>query len=144
MLPFPLGVSEAIILRAILLPATALLVLAAFGPLVPAAGATAVAPPECVEYLYVADYHWYRVCAEPKDLSCPVYFEEQHGVTVYKECVVPALNGVDSAGACIPTSGGMDYPSWLCVDPKDPLCPVYTVTTSDWGTTKRCFGVIGP
>lgn len=127
-------------MRTLLLPATALLVLATFGSLVPAAGATA--PPECVEYLYVADYHWYWVCANPKDLGCPVYTKEQHGMTVRKECVLPELSGADLAASCIPTSGGMDYHSYLCVDPKDPKCAVYTLTASDWGVQKRCYGVL--
>lgn len=43
---------------------------------------------------------------------------------------------------CVPTSGGLDYPSYLCVDTSNPKCPVYTLTTTDWGTQKKCFGVL--
>ena len=43
---------------------------------------------------------------------------------------------------CIPTSGGLDYPSYLCTDPSNPKCAVYTLTTTDWGTEKHCYGVL--
>ena len=133
----------------LLLPALAML-LAAPG----ASALSADAPADvaeawdgCVQYMYIADYHWYWVCVAPKDPSCPVYFKEQHGVTVTKECVVETRPDAAALAApeaaCIPTSGGLDYPSWLCVDPSDPKCAVYTVTTSDWGVQKRCYGVLG-
>jgi hypothetical protein len=93
----------------------------------------------CVQYAYVADYHWYWVCVAPKDLSCPVYFKEQHGVTVTKSCVVESGGVASPEVTCIPTSGGLDYPSFLCVDAGDARCPVYTITTSDWGVRKTCY-----
>jgi hypothetical protein len=43
---------------------------------------------------------------------------------------------------CQRIDGGMDYGTYLCTDTKDPLCPVYTVTYTDWGAQKRCFGVL--
>lgn len=48
----------------------------------------------------------------------------------------------DGDPQCQRLDGGMDYGTYLCVDPKDPKCPVYTVTYSDWGADKRCFGVL--
>ncbi len=40
---------------------------------------------------------------------------------------------------CYPTSGGMDYHSYLCYDFNDPRCPIYTLSSSDAGVTKRCL-----
>lgn len=59
--------------------------------------------------------------------------------------VAPPAAADDAGGpVCIPTSGGMDYHSFLCVDSSNPLCPVYTLTATDWGVQKRCFGVLRP
>lgn len=54
----------------------------------------------CVQYAYVADYHWYYACANPKDASCPVYLKERHGVTETRACVVDL--GVAAAGPTNP------------------------------------------
>lgn len=111
--------------------------------LVGIAAPAAAAPPECVQYMYIDDYHWYYVCANPKDTSCPVYTKEQHGATVTERCVTfETTTGLPGA-TCVPTSGGMDYHSYACVDASNPKCAVYTLTSSDWGTQKRCFGVLG-
>lgn len=55
-----------------------------------------------------------------------------------------APRDLDAPGpSCAPTSGGMDYHSYLCVDPGNPKCAVYTLTHNDWeGIRKRCYGVI--
>ncbi len=45
-------------------------------------------------------------------------------------------------GKCERIDGGMDYGTYLCVDTSDPKCAVYTVTYSDWGSQKRCYGVL--
>ena len=107
-------------------------------PTVAAVDLSGQAPPECVQYMYVADYHWYWVCANPKDLSCPLYFKEQHGVTVTKSCAVEPPATAAPEPVCVPTSGGLDYPSFLCVDAGNPRCAVYTLTSSDWGVQKTC------
>lgn len=53
----------------------------------------------------------------------------------------PAVADHDDA-KCERIDGGMDYGTYLCVDTDDPRCPVYTVTYTDWGPQKRCFGVL--
>ncbi len=52
----------------------------------------------------------------------------------------PAAAQTPPTHQCYPTSGGLDYQSYVCYDLKDPFCPVYTLTHSDWGTTKKCIG----
>lgn len=158
--------------------------------LAPAASAATESADLCVEYAYVADYHWYWVCVDPKGGACAVYFREQHGVTVTERClkdevvIVPpaprcvqyaqdldyshhlCVDATDASCAvylwrtsgghetrtcvpgsvstaqpestCIPTSGGLDYPSYLCVDPSNVKCVAYHETTSDWGTRRFC------
>lgn len=105
-----------------------------------ASGERADAWDGCTEYpsFQGQPRHW--ICVAPRDASCPIYTKEEHGV---KRCLVQTTT---TAGwpACVPTSGGMDYPSYLCVDPRDPLCAVYTLTTTDWGVQKRCYGVLKP
>jgi hypothetical protein len=56
--------------------------------------------------------------------------------------IVASTPSAMAAPSCVPTSGGLDYPSYLCTDPEDPKCPVYTLTTTDSGVQKRCFGVL--
>lgn len=118
----------------------ALLAFALLGIAAPAAAA----PPECVQYAYVADYHWYYACADTQDASCKVYLKERHGMTESRDCLVPVPQATTGAPGpvCVPTSGGLDYPSWACVDAGNPKCAAYTVTTSDAGVQKRCFGVL--
>lgn len=41
---------------------------------------------------------------------------------------------------CVPTSGGMDYHSFLCVDGSDPKCPVYTLQHTHNEIEKKCVG----
>lgn len=45
-------------------------------------------------------------------------------------------------GKCQRVDGGMDHGTYLCIDTSDPKCPVYTVTYTDRGADKRCFGVL--
>lgn len=122
--------------------ATFALLTAALPGLAPAAGATA---DPCVQYMYVADYHWYYACVDPKRGACAVYTKERHGMTWSERCLVETdpttVLGAPEA-QCYPTSGGMDYPSFLCVDPGNAKCAVYTVTTSDQGVQRRCYGVL--
>ncbi len=51
----------------------------------------------------------------------------------------PADAQVPPSQDCYPTSGGLDYQSYLCYDIKDPFCPVYTITHTDAGTRKHCI-----
>lgn len=42
--------------------------------------------------------------------------------------------------SCIPTSGGLDYHSYLCLDPANPRCAAYTLHHNDWdGVKKTCY-----
>lgn len=94
----------------------------------------------CIQYAYVADYHWYWICVAPRDTSCPVYTKERHGMTYYRECVVerPTFD-TQAVQFCIPTNGGgLDYHSHLCVDTSDLRCPVYHESASDWGVRRTC------
>ena len=125
-------------IRTILLTSALALLALSLAPAVPAAGDVGSAWDGCVQYAYVADYHWYWVCVNPKDPSCPVYTKEQHGVTVTRECVALGASTVAPEPHCIPTSGGLDYHSFLCVDAGDPKCPVYTLSSSDAGIRKDC------
>lgn len=106
----------------------------------PAGGADqAAADVACVQYAYVADYHWYWVCVDPKDKSCAVSLKEQHGMTVTRQCLPGNVQtGSWTAGACVPTSGGMDYHSFVCVNASDPKCALYTLSSTDAGVQKRC------
>lgn len=121
--------------------ATLALMTAALPALAPAAAAEADL---CVEYMYVADYHWYYACVDPKGGACAVYTKERHGMTWTESCLVETSatpSGAPSA-SCIPTSGGLDYHSYLCIEPSNPKCAVYTLSSSDWGIEKRCYGVL--
>ena len=99
-----------------LLPLATLAALVLVALPAPTATAAGELVDECVVY-YVADYHWYYTCVDPKDPSCAVYTQERHGVTwTPKECVVGV--GVTIAApepVCVPTNGGgMDYYSQAC------------------------------
>jgi hypothetical protein len=119
--------------------ALAALALAAL-PAPTAAASDPLAAGKCYEYMYVADYHWYYVCVEPKGGLCAVYFQERHGVTYTpKDCLVDAPATAAPGPTCVPTSGGLDYHSFLCVDAGDRGCPVYTLASSDAGVVKTCI-----
>lgn len=59
------------------------------------------------------------------------------------DCLVESttMPASEPAAACIPTSGGMDYHSFLCIDASNPKCAVYTETSSDAGIRRRCYGL---
>lgn len=97
----------------------------------------------CVNYAYIADYQWYYLCVDPKSSECKVYQKRVVGVTETRTCLVPTAAPAD-AGTCVPTSGGLDYQSYACVDAKDPGCAVYTLSHTDAGAEKRCYGVLQP
>jgi hypothetical protein len=120
---------------------TALAALALLAVPAPAAAADPLAAGKCYEYMYVADYHWYYVCVEPKGGLCAVYFQERHGVTwTPKDCLVDAPSTVDFEPLCIPTNGGgLDYHSFLCVDLGSLDCPVYTEAHTDSGIRRTCY-----
>lgn len=61
------------------------LLLATIVPPVP----TAQAWDGCVEYMYVADYHWYYVCLQPTKPTCPILWKERHGMTWTTSCIFP-------------------------------------------------------
>lgn len=96
----------------------------------------------CVQYMYVADYHWYWICVAPRDLSCPVYLKEQHGVTVTKECVAGGPE-LESRPTCVWVGQDLDYTHYLCVDPFDPSCPVYAKRTDGSSTWRTCVTPLG-
>lgn len=94
--------------------------LAATALLLPTANAEAGT---CVNYLYIADYHWYYACADPKDASCAVYTAEQHGAAYSEQCY-----GVDvmlgGTALCTPETGDLDH-RWSICAAADTDCPVY-------------------
>lgn len=92
----------------------------------------------CVTYAYVADYHWYRACADPKDTACAVYLQEQHGVTVTNTCLV-GVPGVETQAQCSFIGQDLDYTHHVCVDASDRRCPVYTLRTSGGSSSKTCL-----
>lgn len=112
----------------------------------PAATAAGEAELDCVEYLYVADYHWYYVCVDPKGGTCAVYFQERHGMTwTPRECLVPLGEAPAMPAAtsiCVPTNGGgLDYYSQACVNPGERRCLVSNEYSTDAGGYRRdCHG----
>jgi hypothetical protein len=99
----------------------------------------------CVLVMYVADYQWTYLCVDPKNTDCAAYIKHVSGVTETRTCLVgvPAASPAD-AGTCVPTSGGLDYQSYACVEPKNAGCAVYTLSSTDSGVEKRCYGVLAP
>ena len=122
----------------------ALLLMAVPAPTASAAGD--VAAIGCVQYMYIADYHWYYVCVDPKGGLCAVYFQERHGMTwSAKQCLVPlddaAPSAVSPAAVCVPTNGGgLDYHSQVCVDAGDRRCLVLQEYSTDAGYVRKCYG----
>ena len=90
----------------------------------------------CVQYAYVADYHWYYVCVNPRDASCPVYFKERHGMTWTRQCAVETSS--DLLPKCIPFANDLEYQYDLCVEPRDLQCPVYVHRHNGGYGTKHC------
>jgi len=108
-----------------------LLVLASFALLL-APPASAEAADTCVQYAYVADYQWYYLCANPGNLSCPVYFKRVVGVTETRDCVVPSAS---VSAICTPFTGDLDY-RWRYCAQANVRCPVYHETQ---GGVKTCY-----
>ena len=79
---------------------------------------------KCVNYAYVADYHWYYVCVDPKDASCVVSTKEQHGTTVTEECYGVGLT-TSADPVCTEYIGDLDHRWRYCVDAGSLKCPVY-------------------
>lgn len=104
---------------------------------VPSAGTTAA--DFCVQYMYVADYHWYWICADPKG-DCILYEKEQHGVTVTTRCLVPGV-AVDTREACVNYANDLDYRHYVCADPGNPDCAVSTKRESGAHVTRTCVGL---
>lgn len=99
----------------------------------------------CVPYAFAPDHHWSYACVDPAGGTCAVYLKERHGTTETRYCLIAGATTTTDAGApeaCVPLSGGLDYPTYLCVDGSNAKCAVYVQSTTDWGTSKRCYGVI--
>lgn len=96
---------------------------------------TTEAPDRCTMLFTDLDYSTW-LCVNPRDAECPVALERRSGGTVVgRTCVgLGDVSGAPTAAACVPTSGGLDYHSYLCVDLGNPRCPVYTL---DW-TGQTC------
>lgn len=101
------------------------------------------APNRCTMLFTDLDYSTW-LCVDRSDASCVVSVERRSGGTVVSRACygVPPLSSAGFETTCIPTSGGLDYHSFLCVDPSNPKCAVYTLTSSDWGVQKKCYGVL--
>ena len=131
-----------------LVPLATLVALFALALPAPTASAEAGlgAPGEQCVVMYVADYHWYYTCVDPKGGLCAVYTWEQHGVTkTPKECLVgtpvTSADAVQAEPVCIPTNGGgMDYHSEVCVDADSRTCIVRSRGGNDYGTWDDCYG----
>lgn len=98
---------------------------------------------KCVVVIYIADYQWTYLCIDAGDASCLVYVKQVSGVNERTTCYGAPVATADS-GTCIPVSGGMDYHSYVCADPKDAGCLVSTETSTDAGSETRCYGVLSP
>ena len=100
---------------------------------------TAAGPEPCTRLFTDLDYSTW-LCVDKTNAGCPVWLERRSGGTVTgTTCVGP---GGDASAplevACIPTSGGLDYHSFLCIDGGNLRCPVYTLHSTDSGTVKTC------
>lgn len=112
-----------------LLATTALIALA-----LPAQAAEVSAAETCVQYAYVADYHWYWLCVNPKSTSCPVYEKAQHGVTVTRTCIGGDVT-LNAEPICTPETGDLDY-RWSYCASTDLDCPLYRLAQNG---TKTCL-----
>ena len=106
------------------------------------APATAVTAERCTMLFTDLDYSTW-LCVDKTNGSCPVWLERRSGGTVVgTTCLVlpgGAVSTTQPEAWCIPTSGGLDYHSFLCVDLANLRCPVYTLHSTDWGTVKTCY-----
>jgi hypothetical protein len=101
----------------------ALAFLALAAPAASAGGLPVDTKDVCVQYMYIADYHWYYVCADPKDASCVVYEKQVHGVTETRTCYgVPDTVAVRDL--CSPEIGDLDHRYAICAS-ANARCPVY-------------------
>ena len=92
----------------------------------------------CVFLAQDLDYSHY-VCVAPRDPSCAVYTKRVSGGHEVRNCVGVPLATSQPEAWCIPTSGGLDYHSYLCVDAGNLKCPAYQTWSNDWGTYKQCY-----
>lgn len=64
-------------------------------------------------------------------------------ILVYASILIVAALAAAPAASAEPTcvsNGSMDYERFTCVDPEDPKCPVYTLSSSDsGGVQKKCL-----
>jgi hypothetical protein len=102
-------------MKTTLIVAVALVALAFLFP-----AADASAGETCVNYLYVADYHWYYACVNPSDATCVASTKEVNGASTQQTCV-----GVRAQTRCTPWTGDMDHMFRVCVAPSDLGCAVY-------------------
>lgn len=98
------------------------------------------APEGCVQYGQDLDYAHY-VCVNLTDPWCAVYLLRESGGHSQRTCLAggPIGAGAEPDASCVPTSGGLDYHSYLCVDPSNPRCAAYTLHHTDWGVRKTCY-----
>lgn len=111
--------------------------------LVPAPASAEVAPPYCYNYLFVHDYQWYFVCADPRQPTCPVYFVKSNHPSYPRgepQCVVdaPFASNVGEV-RCVPTGQDMDYTHHLCVDLSRADCQVWQERRTGGHTLTRCL-----
>lgn len=93
----------------------------------------------CVFLAQDLDYRHY-LCVNLTDPQCAVYAKRVSGGHETRTCIAGGgLAAAEPEATCIPTSGGLDYHSFLCIDAGNPRCPVYTLHSTDRGTVKSCY-----
>lgn len=95
----------------------------------------------CTRLVTDLDYSSW-LCVDKTNGGCPVWVERRSGGTVTsRTCLGLPEDGaaVQSGATCIPTSGGLDYHSFLCVEPGNPKCPAYQTWADDSGVHTRCY-----
>lgn len=94
----------------------------------------------CVNYAYAADYNWYYLCWNARDLSCPVWTAHWNGYQFSnKECVVEGPTTTALSPRCVQYGQDLDYAHFVCYDLRDSECPVYLLRESSGHSVRTCL-----